>query len=64
MKPSTKYKKETDRYEELTSGCKWGEESGEGQYKGRKLWRKTIMYKISYSYKDILYNLRNMANIL
>ena len=37
MKPSTKYKKETDRYEELTSGCKWGEESGEGQYKGRKL---------------------------
>ena len=54
--------KQTHRYGEQTSGYQWEEERGEGQYRGKRLRVKTIVYKIRY--KDILYNTGNIANIL
>ena len=57
-------KKQTHRYREQINGHQWGEGSGERQYRGRGL-RGTsyyITYKISY--KNMLYNMENIANIL
>ena len=54
-------KTQTHRYKEQTSGYQWGEGRGEGQYRGRGV-RGTIMCKITY--KDILYNMGNIASIL
>ena len=42
------------------SGYQWGERRGERQLRGRKFHVQTIVYKIRY--KDILYNIGNIAN--
>ena len=53
-------KKQTQRYREQISGYQWGEGRGEGKYRGRGL--RGTDYKISY--RDILYNTGNIANVL
>ena len=50
------------RYREQTSGYQWGEGRGEGQIGVGDSEVQTIRYKRSY--KDILYNTGNIANIL
>ena len=55
-------KKETHRYREQTSGYQWGEGRGRGNIGVRNGKVQTIRYKITY--KDILYNTGNTANIL
>ena len=56
-------KKQSHRYRERTSGYQWGEGRRKVQYRGRELrLLKTIRYKTRY--KDILYKMGNIANIL
>ena len=55
-------KKQTRKYREQTSGYQWGEEMRSGNIGVGDLEVQTIMYKISY--KDILYKMGNIANIL
>ena len=55
-------KKQTHRYREEISGYQWGEGKDEGRYRSKLLKVQTVLYKISY--KDILYNTGNIANIL
>ena len=50
--------KQTHRYRGQISGYQWGEQSGERQLMGRKLYVQTIVYKIRY--KDVLYNIGNI----
>ena len=54
-------KKRTRRYREQTSASV-GRGRGEGQYRVGDSEVQTVMYKISY--KDILYNTGNIADIL
>ena len=52
--------KQTHRYRGQISGYQWRERRGERQLRGRKFHVQTIVYKIRY--KDILYNIGNIAN--
>ena len=53
--------KKRKRYREQTSGYQWRKGRDEGRYRGRRLRVQTIMYKLSY--RNILYNTENIANI-
>ena len=55
-------KKQIHRYRGQTSGYQCGEGRGQGQYKGGGVRDTNFRYKISY--KGILYNPGNIANIL
>ena len=60
-------KKQTHRHREQTSGYQWGEGSGEREVGRGKIGVgeqevQTIRYKISF--KALLYNMGNIANIL
>ena len=64
---SKKYRKpmnmtKRSRLTKQTNGYQWRDGGGEGHYRGRELLGKITMYKISY--KDILCNKGNTANIL
>ena len=54
-------KKQTHRYKEQTRGYQWGD-GKEGQNNDAGLRDKITVYKISY--KDILYNMGNIASII
>jgi len=54
----TKKRKQSHRYGEQTSSLR----EGRGNIRVRRKRYKTIRYKISY--KDVLYNRKNIANIL
>ena len=56
-----KEKKQTHRYKEQTGGFQWGERRETGLDRSKGLEVQTIRYKISY--KNILYNMGNIANI-
>ena len=55
-------KKQTHINRGQTSGYQWGEGRGEGALQGLGTKRYKLLYKISY--RDILYNTGNIANIL
>ena len=55
-------KKQTHRYRAQTSSYQWRKGRGTGHYGGGGVRVQTIRYKVNY--RDILYNMRNTANIL
>ena len=61
--------KRTHRYREQTSGYQWGEGKRQGQdrskgLRGTNYHKYSIVVSKTISYKDVLYNTGNIANIL